>query len=457
MRHTAWSRLWALGFGVFLAACSGDKPRPAVPPTEVDAGDAGEISGSEPYDGAVPLPRRDAGIKIPPGDPEDGLIGECAVDSNKIYTVAQRSEPFRSTPLAVDQLNSRFMIPFVNTGDCLDTVHMATLSSAATGGTPTDTVTIKPCALVRDAAATALSDRWLIASIDNRQGPYDLWLTPYEAESGATADAQRLTQSSPLETSVALATLKSGDSALLAYADEDDAIGQTLNVRPLDNLGKPTADAVKLDESKELYFSNVVLKPLGQGAAIAYVRSSFDYKTSEIVFVVLDAQGKSIRDPWVLARFAGPSPSVDLAVDDESGGIVYGRAEASTGRQIWFQLIDTDGQAALLRDGKSRSPAQRIVNSPQRGIDVSVAKLRGTFVVGYRSLPLTADDHAAIRAYFLDRNGLVVGSSDVSFTSSGGGRTNVQSSSDGRVVLAWNELNATGSALKVVRVPCVGN
>jgi hypothetical protein len=33
----------------------------------------------------------------------------------------------------------------------------------------------------------------------------------------------------------------------------------------------------------------------------------------------------------------------------------------------------------------------------------------------------------------------------------------VQSSSDGRVVLAWNELNATGSALKMVRMPCVGN
>ena len=47
----------------------------------------------------------------------------------------------------------------------------------------------------------------------------------------------------------------------------------------------------------------------------------------------------------------------------------------------------------------------------------------------------------------------MVGSSDVSFTSSGGGRTNVQSSSDGRVVLAWNELTETGSALKVVGMP----
>ena len=81
MRHTAWSGLWALGVGMFMAACGGEKPRPTAPPTNMTDKDAGEISGSEPYDGSVPLPRKDAGpIMIPPGDPEEGLIGECAVD-----------------------------------------------------------------------------------------------------------------------------------------------------------------------------------------------------------------------------------------------------------------------------------------------------------------------------------------------------------------------------------------
>jgi hypothetical protein len=149
---------------------------------------------------------------------------------------------------------------------------------------------------------------------------------------------------------------------------------------------------------------------------------------------------------------------VDLATDSEGGGIVFARAEASTGRQIWFQQIDTDGLAALQRSGAARAPALRIVGAERRGIDVSVTKLRTTFILGYRELPQGNATRAALRAYFLDRYGAVVGSSDVSLTSIGGGRTALQSSEDGRVVLAWNELGENGgSSLKVVRVPCVGN
>jgi hypothetical protein len=87
-----------------------------------------------------------------------------------------------------------------------------------------------------------------------------------------------------------------------------------------------------------------------------------------------------------------------------------------------------------------------------------VTKLRTTFILAYRELPQTNATRAALRAYFLDRYGAIVGSSDVSLTSIGGGRTALQSSEDGRVVLAWNELGENGgSSLKVVRVPCVGN
>ena len=460
MRRGAWSWCWALGLWLSAAACGGGDERPGtVPNNRPDAGDAGYVSGSEPYDGAVPLPRKDSGVStIPPGEPEKGLTGACAVDSNKIYTVAERAQPFGSTPLAVDANNSRFIIPFVAAGECLDAVHMATLMGAATSGEPDSDAAIETCGLVREAAATALSDRWLLATTDNRQGAYDVWLTPYEATTGAVAEAQRLSDSSRVESALALTTLASGDRALLAFGDTESGVGQALYVRPIDNLGKPSADAVTIDESSELYFSQLTLKPLGQGAALVYVRASLDFMTSDIVFVVLDAQGKPVREPWVLSRNAGPSPSVDLTVDSEGGGIVYARAEASIGRQIWFQRIDSTGQAALLQTGNTRSPAQRIVNSPQRGIDVSIGKLRASFVVAYRALPQTEGGRAVLRSYFLDRNGAIVGSSDVSYTSTGSGRTSVRSAGDGRVVLAWNEVNDNGlSALKVARLPCVGN
>jgi hypothetical protein len=456
------SRHTALVFLALLSACGGDENRPSTTgPGNNNDPDAGDASGSEPYDGSVPLPRRDGGIAVvPPGEPETGLNGECAVDSNKIYTVAQRSQPFTSSPLAVDPVNSRFIMPFVDSGECLDTLHMAALAGAAASGEPQNNDAIETCALVRESAATALTDRWLIATTDNREAPYDIWLTPYELESNAIATPQRITESSQVETGVALATLATGKTALLAYADEDldNALGQALYVRPLDNLGKPTGEAVKLDESTELYFTNLSIRKLGQGAGLVYVRYALDYSTSDIVFVALDAQGAPLREKWVLARSAGPSPSVDLTVDDDGGGIVYARAEAMTGRQIWFQQIDTSGQAALQRTGSTRAPAVRIVNSPQRGTDVSITQLRASFVILYRQLPQMTGGRALLRAYFLDRFGAIVGSSDVSYTSTGGGRTSVQASGDGRVAVAWNELTDDGgSALKVARLPCVGN
>jgi hypothetical protein len=459
MRRTAWSRCWALTLGLFCASCSGDDARPSPPSTGDPDLDAGDINGSEPYDGEVPLPREDSGpSQIPPGEPEKGLTGQCAVDSNKIYTVAMRAQPFTSTPLAVDSTNSRFILPFVETGECLDSVHMATLAGAAAGGEPEDNMAIKTCALVREAAATALKNRWLIATTDNREAPYDVWVTPYEAETNRVATAQRISETTTVETALALTTLKSGDKALLAYGDEDLNAGQALYVRPLDNLGKPSGDLVKIESSPELYYTNLSLKPLGEGAALVYVRYSLDYTTSDIVLVALDAAGKPLRDPWVLTGNAGLSPSVDLTVDSDGGGVVYARGESAIGRQIWFQQIDATGQAALLRTGNTRAPALRIVNAPARGIDVSIAKLRASYVITYRALPQTDGGRALLRVYFLDRNGAIVGSSDVSYTSTSGGRTSLQSAGDGRVVVAWNEQNSDGeNLLKVARLPCVGN
>ena len=187
------------------------------------------------------------------------------------------------------------------------------------------------------------------------------------------------------------------------------------------------------------------------------MRYALDDAAAEIVFVPLDATGKATREPWVLAKAAGPSPSIDFIMDSEGGGIAYSIAEASTGRQVWFQQIDSTGMAAPQPSNTGRMPALRIVNSPQRGIDVALTKLRSSYILTYRALPSGNETRAMLRVYFLDRFGAVIGSSDVSYTSQGGGRTAVASSNDGRVALAWNEVNDDGSStLKMVRLPCLG-
>jgi hypothetical protein len=445
-------RVVALGLSL-VAACSGNKQAPPnAPGGKHDAGNAGAVDAdvSQPVDSG-PVPDT--------GTPEPGLMGRCAIDSNKIFTVSQRDEPFLETPLAVDPINSRFALPFVaNDGNCLEAVHMSSLAGAAASGEPKSDLAIDECSLVLAAVTTAISDQWLVALVDNRDPPYDVWVEPYDAAHKKMGAAQRATQGSSVEKELALVTLRNGEQAMLAWSDEDDHAGQALYARALDKTGTPRADAVRIEQSDTLYYRGLALAALGaDGAGLAYLRYSLDFKTSDIVFVALDNNGKPVRAPWVLASNAGPSPSVNLAVDEDSGGIVYSRAEAMTGRQLWFQQIDDTGQAAAARTGTARVSALRFVNAPFKGVDVSVAKLRTSFVVAYRALPAVNQDRAQIRLYFLDRFGAVIGDSDVSYTSLSGGRTAIQSAYDGRVVIGWSEVQPDGkSATKVVRLPCVG-
>jgi len=437
------------------SACGDEEGRPLAPPLvtpDAEPLDAG-LTDAAPQDDEDAA-RPDAGN----GGPEAGLRGSCAVGSNKIFTVVQRSQPFTSAQLAVDPIGSKFVIPYVASGECLDVVHWASMSGASSAGAPTDSIAIDQCALMKDVAAAPLGDRWLIASIDNRVGAYDIWTQTHPAADSEAPAPERITTNARVEAALSLAALPSGGAFMLAYADEDPA-GQRLTVQKLDGSGKAAGDAVVIDQSDKLYFQGISLKALdAEHIGLAYVRFSLDYGTSDIVFVALDTAGKPRRAPWVLAQQAGPSPSVDLASDDEGAGIVYSRVEGSEGRQVWFQQIDHDGTAAEVRAGAGPAAALRIVNTPARGVDVSMTKLRTSFIVTYRALaPLNkTEERPRVRVYFLDRFGAVVGNSDVSYTSSAGGRTAVESANDGRVIMSWNEVNESGSALKVVRLPCLG-
>jgi hypothetical protein len=447
-------RLRALALGLSLfAACSGSRHgTPIAPGGKPDAGKQDEV------DANVTEPIEDSGPKPDTGSPEVGLMGNCAIDSNKIFTVAQRDEPFLQTPLAVDPINSRFALPYVADGDCLQAVHMSSLAGAATSGDPQSDIAVDECSLVLDAVTTAIGDQWLVALVDNREPPYDVWVEPYDASHKKMGAAQRASQGASVEKELALVTLRNGTQAMLAWSDENGSAGQSLYARPLDNTGAPRGDAARIEQSDTLYYRGLALAALGaDGAGLAYLRYSLDFKTSDIVFVALDNSGKAVRAPWVLASNAGPSPSVNLAVDEDSGGIVYSRAESQTGRQLWFQQIDDTGQAAAARTGTARASALRFLNAPFKGVDVSVAKLRTSFVVAYRALPAVNQDRAQIRLYFLDRFGAVIGNSDVSYTSLSGGRTAIQSAYDGRVVIGWSEVEEDGkSVTKVVRLPCIG-
>jgi hypothetical protein len=437
---------------LLTAACGDDEG--TKKPMRRDSGEP--MDASEPADAE---PMRDAGMPKDTGTPEEGLEGNCAIDANKIYSVNQRNEPFSGTPLAVDPAQSMFALPFVApNGGCLDVVNMSMLSGSSMGGAPTSMVTSDHCGLIKDATTTALKGHWLVATIDNRKPPFDVWVQRYDGSKGEQGDAVRLSEAAAVETALAIGSFRDGEHALVAWSDEETAGVRTLYTRVVDPNGAAVGDAVKIQESMDLYFRGLSVAPLGEtGAALAYWRFNADFTVSEIVFRALDASGAPARDEWVLAKNAGPAASVDVATDKQVGGIVFSRAEGDTGRQIWFQRIDANGEAAELLSGPGSSPALRVVNSPNRGVDVSVAKLLTGFVLAYRALPTKVEPRAAIRLYFLDRGGAIIGGSDVSYTSESGGKTAVEAAYDGRVVIGWSQVNEDGkSELKLVRLPCIG-
>src|SRR5690349_1074750 len=72
---------------LLTAACGDDEP--GKKPSRPDAGEPPDAS--EPVDAET---IRDAGMEKDTGTPEEGLTGSCAIDSNKIYSVLARNEPF---------------------------------------------------------------------------------------------------------------------------------------------------------------------------------------------------------------------------------------------------------------------------------------------------------------------------------------------------------------------------
>ena len=432
--------------------CGDDEPEKTTP--RRDSGP--ERDASEPEDAALP---RDAGMVPDTGSPDEGLVGSCAIDANKIFSVTQRNEPFVGALLAVDPVQSMFALPYVGPqAGCLDVVNVTMIKGGSQGGDPTTMVAFDECALIKETTALSLNRAWLVATVDSRQPPFDVWVQRYDPAQGELGDAVRVSNAAAVETALAMTTLRSSQNALIAWADESTE-GNSVNVRVLGPDGSVSGEPVRIDESSTLRFRGLSLAPLGtEGAAgLAYWRYSSDFTTSQIVFRPLAANGAPTRDAWVLASNAGPAASVDLTTDPTFGGVVYSVAEGSQGRQVWFQRIDDTGQAAAATSGPGRSPALRVVDPPYKGIDVAVAKLRAGYVIAYRALPAANEPRAEIRLFFLDRNGAVIGESDVAYTSEAGGRVAIEAANDGRVVIGWSQVNSDGkSELKLVRLPCLG-
>lgn len=475
MRAFYWFRTMCVVAMVALAA-GGCSHKKKTPMSLLDAGneDDGGSAESDAGDSGPPdlNPEHDAG-QAPPGMPAKGLTGTCAIDTNKIFTVVQTDQALPPPALGVDLINSRFAVPFLGNSDsCLDTVRITTLDGALAAPPPEEMLAIDDCAREHAPAITGSSSKWLLGVIDNRTPPtgsqqWDLWVATYDPKTQkmGTTD-QRITNTMEEETAAVMITRRDG-GVVVAWVQTELDGSSSVHARALDKTGKPTAVEHVVDSwhdtkdpvmNPQLVYGSLVLTTIGaDGVGLGFWRHDETAGVkSEIVFNVLDAAAKPVGTPWVLTTNAGPAGSIDVDCNEEGGGIVYTQAEG-TSRQIWMQLINDMGKAAQLNASIGTVPPVRILQQPYLGVDVAVTKLRSQYVVVYRALPGVGVTKPAIKLMFLGRDAGKLGSSDVSYTSELGGKPQLESSLDGRVVITWSEVDSKGkNAQRVARLPCVG-
>jgi hypothetical protein len=443
-----------------LCACGGDDDTIDVGYTPSDAGaDSDGGGGDLPLDGEVPLPiTPDAGEAFPGEPPPELADSLCAVDTNKVYDLITLDRPPAPTQLAVDQTASRFGSVFVGDSEqCIDALYLANLEGASGVGEPEITLATDECTTVTHSALAHTGAHWLLAMVDARMDSYDLWVQAHDGDDQFTA--HRISENLGQESDLSIAAV-GDDAAIVVWVERDALTGATsLNARPLDADGTPSGDAVVLEPAGTWSFASVTVGRIGEYAGLGYRRFDAGGR-SEIVLDVLSAEtAERDRDSWVLTSEAGPVGSVELGSDDDGGGVIYSIGQAES-QQLWFQKIDRTGRAAKIMSGINvggdASP-QRVVGPPYKANDASLAKLPVGFAVAYRALPGGMVTSPRIRVHFLDRDGRIIGVSDVALAGEFGGRTAIEAAVDGRIVLGWTDTAEDGSStLTAVKLPCVG-
>lgn len=419
--------------------------------------------GGDDGDGAtatVPVRRdRDAGA---PDLPDAQVVAvprrvSCETSATDVHDLVTASGAVSLDGVAVQSKRGAFGLAFVEPSPgCLDRVQLAVLGLEDGDDDLRLETMVDACNRIDAAALTTMEDTFVVASVDNRDGAADLWVQAWSTKDDS--EAYQVSDSPARESSVTLASYD-GESALVVWVARDsERDRQTLWVRALDERGKPVSDAVAVSDEARWSYSTLSLSRVGELMALAYHRLDKDAGDSEIALELLDPEtGEPLDARQVLAEDAGPEPTAAVAGDAEGGGVLYARTGGVNARQLWFQRLGPDGQPAASVTGSIMGPPvapQRLVNSPQRAIDGTLAKMPTGYVAGYRELRGSGSD---IKLMFLDRVGRPLGSSVVAQSTPHSGYTSVAFSVEGRMAFAWSDVDADNRThIHLAHVPCVG-
>lgn len=331
---------------------------------------------------------------------------------------------------------------------CTNNVGVALLPSM--GALPNPTPILSDCKITRDVAILGVAGGFHVAWVDNATETAELHRVLLDKELKPMGELERTTvtnSADELEVRPVLAQVS--DRPLLSWITRNAEAGQRgVMAQFLDGEDTETFEMIGADEGHDpqgLAMSRISIE--GRGA-VAWVGPQ---SNPGVWLQPLDDTGHPEGGPVKLTSRVGASSSVDLAPRVDGGGAVYSIVIDSL-PQVRFQRLD--------EDGLPRGDERALVSPPQRAQDASIAGLGGGYAIAYRELPSAGQAAAEIRLMFVSKEGNVTRDAQgrvVSFligeSSLATGRTTVEVSLDGVLMIGWLDAAASGNGnqLKVAR------
>lgn len=418
--------------GLVAAGCGGGEG-PPPPPNDIGRTDFGTDLGRDL--GPNDLGDDDLG---PDGEVVDanttdlGMV-ECEVEDPDMLGTEAASVVQR---LAITHFGNDFGVVFRERRNALDDLWVRVYRDTPSGieaGTDyavtTDSAGMGVSSVSRDPALAATATGYLVSWIDNREMGFEMWSRVLDADGVPSTTLQRLTTSAGAAASPAL-TRGSDGTLLASYVHDNTLTGTTSEafVATLASAGTLAGSWTRVSSAGELASQAAVVP--GQTAGFL---SGWIDGTGAVRVRPVTAAGA----PTGSAVTHGISTLVAL----DSTVLVFSRNDGFDA--LWAQPITPTGDmegvlgSALTADATGRDPG--------------VAPLSGGLVVAYRH---TTTEGTFIALSLLNSRGERVHTEVLGETTTNGGPISVAVNNEGRIRLAWAEVDGGTTTTFTQAVQC---
>jgi hypothetical protein len=414
-------------------------------------------------DGSVIL--EDGGILLPDGEVIDEEVAEMRYGTDLDVGACQVSDldlieadvdfadegGFALVPSFVTGFGVAFHATTPETS-CDENIKVAQLET--TGALQTPVSLLSDCKTITDVALLGIADGWQLAWVDNATNSREL----HTAQLAGLDEAMqigiegRVTLTSDNDDQELRPTLAMiGKRPFLTWITSrvEGPSGMRVDRRRV--MGR------FIDEDESFAIVDEAADHLPQALALTRVamegRSALAWVGPQskpgVWLQPLDETGHARGTPHKLTDRVGASSSVDVAHRLDGAAVVYSIVIDDL-PQVRFRRLDELGDP--------RDDERALISPPLRAQDASLASLGGSYAVAYRALPGDGQASPEIRLMFVSREGNVTRDSagrPISFfvaeSTLSTGRTYVEVSNDGLLMIGWLDAGEDTNRLKVAR------